>query len=103
MPIEPQSNLDKIIDASSNLGFSVGAMSILGYVAHTLSADDPKVNTKRFVGGILLSAFVGWASVQFLTFTGMDANLAAPIASVMGASGNKGFEWLIDRMNRQQG
>ena len=102
MPIEPQANLDKIYDASSNLGFVVGAMSILGYVAHTLSADDPKINTKRFVGGIMLSGFVGWAAAQVLTFTGMDVNLAAPLASVIGASGNKGFEWLIDWVNRRQ-
>lgn len=102
MPIEHQPNLDKILDASSNLSFVVGAMSILGYVAHALSVDDPKINTSRFIGGVMLSAFVGWCTVQCLLFTGIDANLAAPLASVIGASGNKGFEWLIDWVNRKQ-
>lgn len=102
MPIETQGNYDKILDASSNLSFVVGAMSILGYVAHTLSVNDPAMNKTRLTGGILLSGFVGWTASQILLFTGIEVNLVVPLASVIGASGNKGFEWLLDWANRRR-
>lgn len=102
MPIEQQGELDKILSASESLGLSVGVMSILGWLGHTLTIDDPAMNTKKLVGGILLSGFVGYMGVKFMLFTGMHAELAAPIAAVIGSSGSKGFEWLLHKVKQSQ-
>lgn len=74
-----------------------GIMAALGWIGFHLSKDDPKINTAKFVGGILLSSFTGGAICILLQETGLHANISAVVAAAIGSSGIKGYEWLVAR------
>ena len=69
--------------------------AILGWVGHSMVKDDPAMNTKRFVGGVMLSAFTGGCACILLQSMGFPPPLAAVLASAIGSTGVKGYEWLI--------
>lgn len=94
--------MQKLID-SAIVAFPSGAMAALGWLAHTLAKDDPLLPTRKFVGGLMLSAFVGWGTCNLLMFCGVHAELAATLSSVIGASGAKGWEWLLSRARNLAG
>lgn len=71
--------------------------AVLGWVGHAMVKDDPTMNTKRFVGGVMLSAFTGGCACILLQSMGFPPPLSAVLASAIGSSGIKGYEWLIQR------
>lgn len=72
-------------------------MAALGWIGFHLSKDDPKLNTAKFVGGVVLSSFTGGAICILLQETGIHPNVASVVAAAVGSSGIKGYEWLVSR------
>lgn len=71
--------------------------AVLGWVGHNLVKDDPNMNTKKFAGGVMLAAFTGGCVCLLLENMGFPSPMASVIASAIGSSGIKGYEWLVQK------
>ena len=98
----PQTELSKatqlLIEAAPS---ATGA--ILGFIGHALVKDDPRMNKKRFVGGVMLSAFTGGCVCIILEQMGFPPPVASVVASAIGSSGIKGYEWLLQHSKESAG
>lgn len=69
-------------------------LGMLGYIGLTLSKDDPTIKTKKFVGGVIVSGFVGYCTAKILAANGFDAVTAGTIAAMLGSQGPAGLQIL---------
>lgn len=74
-----------------------GCGAVLGWVGYNLVKEDPKMNTRKFAGGVMLAAFTGGCICLLLESMNFPSTLASVIASAIGSSGIKGYEWLLQR------
>lgn len=98
----PHDQIDKAL-GTWIAGVPAACMAALGWIGFHLSKDDPKMNTKQFVGGVILASFTGGITCILLENTGLHPEIAAVIASAVGSSGIKGYEWLIQRAKNTEG
>lgn len=68
-----------------------------------LTSNEPKIVVRNFVGGLLLSGFIGWIGSVFLMSIGFPGQIAGSMAAVLGASGLKGYEFLLYRVQSNIG
>ena len=85
------------------IGVPAGALSMVGYVGHVLAYSSKKVTARRFTGGVMFAGFAGWVAYSIIAHTGVHPEVAAPIASIIGASGDRGFELLFRYAKGQLG
>lgn len=88
--------LDKIV-AGLVIGVPSALLAMLGAFAHYMSKDDPSIKTKQLVGAVLLSGFTGLLACALLLQLGLNPMLCACVASVIGSTGSKGYDWMVQK------
>lgn len=73
-------------------------LGMLGYIGLTLSKDDPTIKTKKFVGGVIVSGFVGYCTAQILSVNGFDAITSATVAAMLGSQGPAGLQIISTKL-----
>lgn len=89
-------DLDKIVGALI-VGVPSAILSMVGAGAYFMTKDDPAIKTKQFIGGVVLSGFTGGLTCAFLLQSGLHPEVAAVAGSVIGSTGIKGYEWLLQK------
>lgn len=89
-------DLDRIV-AVLIVGIPSAILSMIGAGAYFMTKDDPAIKTKQFIGGIVLSGFTGGLTCALLLQSGLHPEVAAVVGSVIGSTGIKGYEWLLQR------
>lgn len=84
----------RLIEAAV-IALPTAVLAAIGWLAHTLVTLRKIPNYPILVGGVLLSGFVAYAGCVLLIALGLDPLLAAPIASIVGASGKEGFAYFL--------
>ena len=95
-------NANPIIEALM-ISAPAAILSALGFVGHTMAYAAKIQHPRRIVGGLVFACFVGYVAAMILHQTGMHSYLCDGIASVIGASGDRGFELLFSLIKRQMG
>jgi hypothetical protein len=85
-----------LIEAAA-VALPTAVLAGIGWLAHTLVTTKKIPDYPELVGGILLSGFVAYAGVCLMMAMGMEASLAAPVASILGASGKDGFNYFLSK------
>jgi hypothetical protein len=91
---------DKIMEIMAVAG-SAAFMGMVGWVSHAL-AIMKEVDYRRLVGGMLFAAFTSSVSCMLMMATDMNVLYAAPLGAMIGASGEYGFNFMLERWLKKQ-
>ena len=71
-------------------------LGTIGFLSHTL-AIAKELDYRRLVGGMLMAGFTSSISVLLMMASDMNPMVAAPLAAMLGASGEYGFNFVLER------
>lgn len=75
---------------------SASFLGMVGWIGHVLAVMKD-LDYKRFVGGILFAGFTSSISCLLMLATDTNPLFAAPLSAMVGASGEYGFNFMLER------
>ncbi len=93
-------DLGKIYEEAISILKGPAILGALGYLGLQLTKDDPNINHKKLVGGMLVAGVVGYCLGNILPDYGLSPSAAGALAGMIGAQGPAGLEWFSSKVRK---
>ncbi len=84
------------------IAIPTGMMGAMFWLGHLWATAKQRPDLYQTIGGLMLAGFVAWTGCMLLMASGLPAELASPIAAIIGASGERGYEYFFNRATEKQ-
>ena len=93
---DPVDTARRVYEAAT-IALPASVLAGIGFLSHALMSPQKNPNAVQIIGGTLFAGFVAWAGCMLLMSMGMSGNMAAPVSAILGASGQRGFDYFLSK------